>query len=562
MTTAFAEIDVDPATRLLAGLDPRRPLGLQAHLARYGRPVLAGDLLKELEASGVRGRGGAGFPVADKVRAVGSRRGRPVIVINAAEGEPLSHKDKLLIGRLPHLVIDGAVALAAAIGAHEVLIAHAESARRGADALTVALEERRRLHDRISVAAVAVPDGYVTGQETALINFLNGGPALPTFTPPRPFESGIGGRPTLVQNAETVAHVAMIARHGAGWYRRVGTAAEPGTALFTLSGAIARPGVYEAALGAPVKALVASAGGLVQPPRAVLVGGYAGTWIDARAASGLTLDDACLASYGATLGVRTVTVLPEGACGVCETARITRYLARESAGQCGPCVHGLAALAGGLERHPDRSRLARHADEVRGRGACRHPDGAARLVASALTVFARELATHDSRSCRAGSRARDPGSRPAMSKSLRVNPIACQGHGLCAELFPERIRLDDWGYPIIEPGPIPPELERHARRAVDACPVLALALVAAERAKAPQSVSRDALGAPAHSIRRSYFRSVRVSCLLADLPFAASKVTLMLALIEPAAASFATPVGVGRRVSTNVPPDFVTIRLL
>ena len=408
MTTALAEVGVDPASRLLAGLDPRRPLGLQEHLARYGRPVLAGDLVKELEASGVRGRGGAGFPVSAKLRAVASRRGRPVIVVNAAEGEPLSHKDKLLIGRLPHLVIDGAVALAAAIGAREVLIAHAEGARHEGEALTAALEERRRLHDRISVEAVAVPDGYVTGQETALINFLNGGPALPTFTPPRPFEAGVGGAPTLVQNAETAAQVALIARHGGGWFRRVGTAADPGTALFSLSGAIARPGVYEAALGVSLKALVGSAGGLARPPRAVLVGGYAGTWIDARSASALTLDDECLASHGAALGVGTVTVLPEGACGVCETARIARYLARESAGQCGPCVHGLAALARGLDRRPDRSQLARHAGEVRGRGACRHPDGAARLVASALSVFARELATHDGRSCRAGARAAIP----------------------------------------------------------------------------------------------------------------------------------------------------------
>ena len=404
MTTALAEVGVEPAPRLLAGLDPRRPLGLRDHIARYGRPVVTGDLAKDIEASGVRGRGGAGYPVAAKLRAVGSRRGRPVIVINAAEGEPLSHKDKLLIGRLPHLVIDGAVALAAALGAHEVLIAHAESAGQEADALTAALEERQRLHDRISVAAVAVPDGYVTGQETALINFLNGGPALPTSTPPRPFESGVGKRPTLVQNAETAAQVALIARHGAGWFRRVGTAAEPGTALFSLSGAIARPGVYEAPLGVPLKTLVSTAGGLVRPPRAVLVGGYAGSWIDARAASAITLDDECLASHGGALGVGTVTVLPEGACGVCETARITRYLARESAGQCGPCVHGLAALARGLERRADHSELARHADEVRGRGACRHPDGAARLVASALTVFARELAAHDTRSCRAGRR--------------------------------------------------------------------------------------------------------------------------------------------------------------
>lgn len=176
MTVApTAEPGVDTSPRLLAGFDPRRTLGLQEHFARYGRPVPARDLISELEAAGLRGRGGAAFPVAAKVRAVASRRRRPVVVINAAEGEPLSFKDKLLIGRLPHLVIDGAVMLAAAIGAREVFVAHSEAARGEGAALRTAVAERRHLHDRIEVTAVVVPDGYVTGQETALIHFLNGG---------------------------------------------------------------------------------------------------------------------------------------------------------------------------------------------------------------------------------------------------------------------------------------------------------------------------------------------------------------------------------------------------
>jgi NADH:ubiquinone oxidoreductase subunit F (NADH-binding) len=406
--TVAAAVSAEPrrsrTPRLLAGLAPRRALTLDEHTACYGRPVVAGDLLGELEAAGLRGRGGAGFPTAAKARAVAARRGRPVVVVNAAEGEPLSGKDKLLIGRLPHLVLDGAVALASAVGARQVIVAHAAGARREGEALRAAIDERtgRRLHDRVAVAPVAVPDGYVTGQETALVRFLNGGPALPTFTPPRPFESGVGGRPTLVQNAETAAHVALVARNGAEWFRRAGTQLEPGTALFSVSGAIARPGVYEAPVGVPLTELVNAAGGLVRAPRAVLVGGYAGAWIDAGTASRLTLDEEGLRAHGVTLGVGAVAVLPEGACGVCETARVVRYLAREGAGQCGPCVHGLAALAGGLDRRPDRAVLGRHAQEVRGRGACRHPDGAARLVASALSVFARELDAHEPRSCSAG----------------------------------------------------------------------------------------------------------------------------------------------------------------
>jgi NADH:ubiquinone oxidoreductase subunit F (NADH-binding) len=367
---------------------PRRLLG--AHPVDGSSP--AHELIEEIAASGLRGRGGASFPTAVKLRAVAARRGRPVVVVNAAEGEPLSGKDKLLLRARPHLVIEGAAALARALGTRDVVIAHSAAARVEGEALGIALAERKT-----GFAQVAVPDTYVAGQETALVAYLNGRRAVPTFTPPRPFEAGVGGRPTLVQNVETVAQVALIARRGAAWFRQEGTAAEPGTALFTLSGAVARPGVYEAPLGTPLTRLVAAAGGLTGRPRAVLIGGYAGSWIDARDARTLTLDEETLRARGGTLGVGAVFVLPESACGLCETARIARYLAGESAGQCGPCVHGLTAIAERLERPGGGEQLRRWAGAVRGRGACRHPDGAARFVASAIDVFARELEGHDHR---------------------------------------------------------------------------------------------------------------------------------------------------------------------
>jgi NADH:ubiquinone oxidoreductase subunit F (NADH-binding) len=196
----------------------------------------------------------------------------------------------------------------------------------------------------------------------------------------------------LVQNAETVAQVGLIARHGAAWYR------EAETALFTVSGAVASPGVYEARLGTPLGRLVEQAGGLQRAPRAALLGGYGGIWVDARDARSLALDKR-------TIGVGVVSVLPEGACGICQTARIVRFLADESAGQCGPCVYGLDAIAELLERpKANEALLRRYAGDVTGRGACRHPDGAARLVGSALRVFRRELPGHDPRRCRKGAR--------------------------------------------------------------------------------------------------------------------------------------------------------------
>lgn len=397
--TALA-VDSEPlAGRLLEGMRPARALSLAEHLALHGpiKPARRGSLQDQLERSGLRGRGGAGFPVARKVAAVTGASGRPVVVVNGAEGEPLSDKDKFLMRHVPHLVLDGAVVLAAEIGASDVIVAVGRAARAEGRILTAAVAERvaQRLDGRVEIQVASVPDGFVSGEETALLNFLNGGLAKPTLTPPRPFERGLNGMPTLVQNTETVAHVALIARQGPDWFRRLGTHDDPGSALFTLSGAVRRPGVFEAPLGITLPELVARAGGPARPPQAVLVGGYFGTWFTASQAARLELDHAAV---GGRLGARAIFVLPDVSCGVAETARITRYLAAESAGQCGPCVHGLAAIATALEQtargRDQRARIARWCGQVDGRGACRHPSGAVRLVSSALAAFEADFAAH------------------------------------------------------------------------------------------------------------------------------------------------------------------------
>ena len=192
-----------------------------------------------------------------------------------------------------------------------------------------------------------MPERFVAGEESALVHWLNGGEAKPTRTPPRPFERGVGGRPTLVQNVETLANLALIARYGAGWYRAAGTAGEPGTVLATVAGAVTRPGVLEAPLGAPLAGLFARCGGLTEPAQAYLVGGYFGRFVPA--VDGLCLSTASLAHHGGALGARTVVALGARSCGVAETARVARYLAGQSAEQCGPCVFGLRALADRLE---------------------------------------------------------------------------------------------------------------------------------------------------------------------------------------------------------------------
>jgi NADH:ubiquinone oxidoreductase subunit F (NADH-binding) len=246
----------------------------------------------------------------------------------------------------------------------------------------------------------------VAGESSALVHWLNNGPAKPTATPPAPRQRGVAGRPTLVQNVETLAHLAQIARFGSEWFRQTGSAAEPGTTLLTVSGAVTRPAVIETAFGTPIEHILASAGGLVGQPQALLIGGFFGTWAPTAAARNAPFSRVGLAPLGAQPGSGILIALPEGACGLAETARILAWYAAESAGQCGPCLYGLADLAAGAaslaqpqvaRRRPavQVAQLRRWADQIEGRGACHHPDGAANLLRSALRVFANDLARHE-----------------------------------------------------------------------------------------------------------------------------------------------------------------------
>lgn len=397
--------------RLLKGLSTRGALNLDEHLAVHGyaprqsgrrqRRSQSGELIEQVERSGLRGRGGASFPTAVKLRAVAHGRGRPVVVLNAVEAEPASSKDRTLMGSLPHLALDGGVLAARAVGAEELIVCVPAGDAKVLQAVSVAQHERADAYDApVRVSVRGVPDRYVAGQETAVINMLNGGPSIPTFTPPLPAQCGVRRQPTLVSNAETLAHLALIARHGASWFRRLGTATTPGSTLVTIHGPLTRPGVYEIEQGTPLSSLIADAGGLVAPLRAALLGGYAGGWVDADAFDDVYLSPEDLAAHGVTLGPGVVVLLSAGSCPVAEVTRVVRWLAGESAGQCGPCVHGLSALAAELDAFAagdpmaDEARVERLLSAVRRRGACAHPDGAARFVASALDVFAPEFADH------------------------------------------------------------------------------------------------------------------------------------------------------------------------
>jgi NADH:ubiquinone oxidoreductase subunit F (NADH-binding) len=411
--------------RLLAGLEPGGgAMTLAAHTRTHGPlpSIAARQLIEEVEQSGLRGRGGADFPTARKLRAVAGRRRVGPVVVNGSETEPASAKDRLLLARLPHLVLDGAVLAAGAIGASEVIVKTGSGPSSADCVSTLESAASVRDHEAMRIQVVPGPEGYVAGEESAVIHHLNGGGPLPTFVPPRPFERGYRGRPTLIQNPETLAQVALVARFGSHWYRELGTAADPGSALVTITGAVAAPGVYELAFGTSMNDLLDAAGGPTEPLQALLVGGYFGTWVDAAAAIRLRLAREDLRSVGCSLGSGVLIALGQSACGLHESARVIAYLAQQSAGQCGPCVYGLraiadavGAIADGVAGPRERDRVLRWASEIRGRGACHHPDGAVRFVESALRVFAREIETHRHGRCRGR-----PAGLPLGDRGVRV----------------------------------------------------------------------------------------------------------------------------------------------
>jgi NADH:ubiquinone oxidoreductase subunit F (NADH-binding) len=400
--------------RLLAGVPPRGALSLEQHTAIHGPlPITGGRgrrrtreraalLVDEIERSGLLGHGGAAFPTATKMRAVASARRRSIVVVNAAEGEPASSKDRTLLHTLPHLVLDGSIIAAEAVGAEEVIVCACESAEEGIESMARAIEERAWTSERSpSLHLKAVPGHYVAGQESALVNYLNGGPAKPTFTPPMPSEQGVRRRPTLINNAETLAHVALIARHGASWFRQLGTPSQPGSALVTLSGPLAHPGVYEIEHGASLSSLIRAAGGTTARAHGALLGGYAGSWVPGELLSGIALSNEHLAAHGASLGAGVVLLLSQNACPVAETARVARWLAAQSTRQCGPCAHGLDALAttieeiaGGIAPAKAGQRIERLASLTSGRGACGHPDGAVKVILSGCETFEAEFVQH------------------------------------------------------------------------------------------------------------------------------------------------------------------------
>jgi NADH:ubiquinone oxidoreductase subunit F (NADH-binding) len=383
--------DVHEGPALFAGLASGPSLA--AHRRQYGdlpRASLDG-LVCAVEGSGLRGRGGAAFPFAVKLRAAAAGSRRPVVVVNLSEGEPASSKDSALARTRPHLVLDGAVGTARALGAHAVHVVLPGDRPLTVAAMDVALAERRDRRMRL-VRHVASPR-FVAGQARAVLELMAGRPNLPVTSWTPEAVSGHRSRPTLLSNAETWAHVGRLLHTGPP--EGLGTADEPGTTLLTLRLPGARVAVREVEYGA-------SLGSVLPAPddAAVLLGGFHGTWTTARTARGLRVSVPGFREAGCALGAGLVLCLDD--CPVAWSQRIVAYLAGQSARRCGPCLNGLPALADALSAIDDgagTARIEQLSALVERRGACAHPDGTVRLVRSLLTAYPDEIDRHGAGHC-------------------------------------------------------------------------------------------------------------------------------------------------------------------
>ncbi len=390
MITPPSQLVVSTGPVLLAGIDEDQ--SYPAHRASWGQLPLVSvpQIVAMSEAAAVRGRGGAGFPFAIKIAAAAKGR-RPVVVINVAEGEPASAKDSALVRTVPHRVLDGAVVAARALGAREIHVVTSQDRPDTEDAVDAAIDERPkegvrwRHHD--------AEGRFVSGQARAVIELMSGREGLPVTAWKPEAVDGFKGRPTLLSNAETFAHLAALVRSGPQQYAARGTASEPGTTLLTISTVLpgepvdeAAPHVIEVEHGAPFAAVLAPH----QLDAPALLGGYHGTWVGPGRLRELTVSHCALRELGLTLGAGVVLPLTDGSCPVQRTADLARYLARESAGRCGPCMFGLPALAEELVAlaagSDTRRRVAELTGVVERRGACAHPDGTARLARSLLAL--------------------------------------------------------------------------------------------------------------------------------------------------------------------------------
>ncbi|WP_370617736.1 NADH-ubiquinone oxidoreductase-F iron-sulfur binding region domain-containing protein [Mumia qirimensis] len=407
--------------RLLTELAEREDLAAYLATGGYAAVDDADRLLDDVLQAGVRGRGGAAFPISQKIATVRAN-GSPVVVANGEEGEPASVKDRWLLRHRPHLVLDG-LRLAGTMTGSDTLHLYVSDPT-SALSVELALDELAGsgVWDA-RVTVTVVEPSYVAGEETAAVQALNGGPALPTDKPPRPFEEGVGGRPTMVSNVETLANLPVVQRLGPSLYREVGTDTSPGTFLLTLTGCRSA-GLYEVPFGETLRSVLSWLGEDVGSVGGFLMGGYFSGVVGPQALD-VPLDYDAMKAAASGLGCGAVSVISSTLCPVAVSAAVMAYFARENAGQCGSCFNGTAAMSavlGALGDHraqeSDVERLRHWSTFLRGRGACGTLDGATNVAASLLREFPDLVSAHLDDGCSTCAAVADRLSDPPFAVAL------------------------------------------------------------------------------------------------------------------------------------------------
>lgn len=373
------------------------------------------QVVQELKTSGLRGRGGAGFPTGVKWDKVLNHRVKErYFVCNAGEHEPGTFKDRHLLKTVPHQLIEGCLIASKTARAKASFIyvnhEYAEERENLKKALAQA-KERGFIGKNILGSGIDIDlqvfeghGSYVAGEETAMLESMQGRPAMPRQKPPfYPTDYGLYGKPTLVNNVETLCNIPRILHKGAAWFTQVGTEKCPGTMMFSLSGAVNRPGVYEMPMGVTVRDLIEKCGGGVPGGRkikAVFPGGPAFSMITADQLD-LTMDFDSLKKAGTGLGSAGVIVVDDATCMVAKTLQFSNFFKGESCGQCPPCRMGTINLAALMEKieagegtQKDLDSLLQLCGFVKGTGYCTLVTGAAVLVQSSVKLFRQEFEDH------------------------------------------------------------------------------------------------------------------------------------------------------------------------
>lgn len=371
-------------------------------------------ITEEVKASGLRGRGGAGFPTGTKWSFLPANGEPRYLLCNADEGEPGTFKDRLMMERAPHQLIEGMIMSAFAIGSKKSYIYVRGEYNEPIAILRKAIEEAYKAgylggnilgsgfdHDMDVYAGAGA---YICGEETGMISSLEGLKGQPKLKPPFPAVQGYLRKPTIVNNVETLAAVKYIIRDGAAAYRKYGTEKSPGTKLFSVSGNVVKPGTIEIPLGTPLRDVINVFCGGLKPGRklkAVIPGGSSAPVLTADEAMKATMDYECLAQMGSMLGSGAVIIIDDSNSMVDLLDVIMHFYAHESCGQCTPCREGTGWLSKIVHRIQhghgeikDIDLVKKVSEQMMGKTICALSDAAAMPAISFVTKFRDEFEQH------------------------------------------------------------------------------------------------------------------------------------------------------------------------